>query len=142
MPELLIWHSRDLVNWSPIANALNEYVGGVWAPDTIKFKDKFYIYFPAGRTSWVVTATNPANPWSKPFDLKIGGIDPGHVATPEGKRYLNLDGGRMAPLSDDGLSVTAPPKKSTMASHFRKNGLQNVFAWSRRSSPIKMVITI
>ncbi|MBC7400661.1 MAG: family 43 glycosylhydrolase [Mucilaginibacter sp.] len=111
IPGLTIWHSKDLVNWTPIANALTEFVGGVWAPDIIKFKDKFYIYFPAGGKNWVVTATNPAGPWSKPVDLKIGGIDPGHVATPEGKRYLNLNDGRMAPLSDDGLSVTGPAKK-------------------------------
>lgn len=111
IPGLLIWHSKDLVNWEPIANALHEYVGGVWAPDIIKYKNLFYIYFPAGGKNWVVTAANPRGPWSNPVDLKIGGIDPGHVATPEGKRYLHLNDGRMAPLSDDGLSVTGTSKK-------------------------------
>ncbi|ETZ19178.1 family 43 glycosylhydrolase [Pedobacter sp. V48] len=111
IPGLIIWHSKDLVNWTPIANALHEYVGGVWAPDIIKYKGLFYIYFPAGGKNWVVTAANPAGPWSKPVDLKIGGIDPGHVATPEGKRYLHLNDGRMAPLSDDGLTVTGPSRK-------------------------------
>src|SRR4051812_23280610 len=33
IPGLLIWHSKDLVNWRPIGNALTEFVGGVWAPD-------------------------------------------------------------------------------------------------------------
>ena len=32
-PGLLIWHSTDLINWTPVANALYTYVGSVWAPD-------------------------------------------------------------------------------------------------------------
>ena len=32
-PGLLIWHSSDLINWAPVANALHKYVGSVWAPD-------------------------------------------------------------------------------------------------------------
>ncbi|MBC7416989.1 MAG: family 43 glycosylhydrolase, partial [Pedobacter sp.] len=66
IPGLLIWQSYDLVNWKPIANALTDFVGGVWAPDIIKYKGLFYIYFPAGGTNWVVTAKDPAGPWSKP----------------------------------------------------------------------------
>ena len=31
-PGLTIWHSRDLVNWQPIASALTDYIGSVWAP--------------------------------------------------------------------------------------------------------------
>jgi xylan 1,4-beta-xylosidase len=127
IPGLTIWHSKDLVNWTPIGNALTEFVGGVWAPDIIKFKDKFYIYFPAGGKNWVVTATNPAGPWTKPIDLKIGGIDPGHVATPDGKRYLNLDGGRMAPLADDGLSITGPAKKIYDGWQFPKDWIAECF---------------
>ena len=45
MPGLTIWHSRDLVNWEPVAHALNKFVGSVWAPDMIKHKDIYYIYF-------------------------------------------------------------------------------------------------
>ncbi|RPD42980.1 family 43 glycosylhydrolase [Chitinophaga barathri] len=111
VPGLLIWHSKDLVNWQPIANALTEHVGGVWAPDIIKHKGLFYIYFPANGTNWVVTASNPAGPWSKPKDIKIGGIDPGHVVAQDGKRYLNIAGGNIVPLTDDGLSANGPMKK-------------------------------
>src|SRR5512133_212332 len=39
-PGLLIWHSKDLINWTPLTNALHKYVGSVWAPDLIKFKNK------------------------------------------------------------------------------------------------------
>src|SRR5215472_739403 len=31
-PGLLIWHSRNLVNWKPVSAAIRGYAGGVWAP--------------------------------------------------------------------------------------------------------------
>lgn len=103
-PGLLIWHSKDIINWQPVCHALHEYVGSVYAPDFIKYKDKYYIYFPAGGTNWVVTASSPKGPWSDPVDLKVGGIDPGHVVM-NGKRYLYMAGGKMIRLSQDGLST-------------------------------------
>ncbi|MCA9975002.1 MAG: family 43 glycosylhydrolase [Anaerolineales bacterium] len=105
-PGLLIWHSTDLVNWTPVANALHKYVGSVWAPDLIKHDNKYYIYFPANDSNYVVTAVAINGPWSDPIDLKVGNIDPGHVAAADGKRYLYFSNGGYVPLSDDGLSVT------------------------------------
>src|SRR5438093_9925854 len=58
-PGLLIWHSTDLIHWERVAYALNQNVGSVWAPDLIKHKGHFYIYFPANKTIWVVTAQSP-----------------------------------------------------------------------------------
>lgn len=43
-PGLLIWHSRDLINWTPITNALYKYVGSVWAPDLVKYKNNSTTY--------------------------------------------------------------------------------------------------
>lgn len=115
VPGLLIWHSQDLVNWEPVGPALNRFVGSVWAPDLVRYKGRFYIYFPAlsadRLTNMVVYADDIRGPWSDPVDLEVGNIDPGHVATPDGKRYLFFSAGYMAPLADDGLSVTAPAKK-------------------------------
>jgi len=111
VPGLTIWHSRDLVNWQPISHALNKYVGNVWAPDLIKHKDTYYIYFPASRSNYVVTAKDLRGPWTDPVKLDVGRIDPGHIATPDGKRYLHMSGGNMVPLSDDGLSVTGTMTK-------------------------------
>ena len=105
-PGLLIWHSKDLINWTPVTNALHKYVGSVWAPDLVKYKNKYYIYFPANNTNYVVTADSINGPWSDPVDLKIGNIDPGHITDAEGKRYLYFSSGGYVPLSDDGLSVT------------------------------------
>jgi xylan 1,4-beta-xylosidase len=110
-PGLLIWHSKDLIQWTPVTNALHKYVGSVWAPDLVKYKNKYYIYFPANNTNYVVTADSIHGPWSDPLDLKIGNIDPGHVTDAQGKRYLYFSSGGYVPLSDDGLSVTGPYKQ-------------------------------
>ncbi|MFL9484355.1 family 43 glycosylhydrolase [Chitinophagaceae bacterium LWZ2-11] len=111
-PGLLIWHSRDLINWAPVTHALQKYVGSVWAPDLVKYKNKYYIYFPAGKTTYVVTAGSIAGPWSDPVDLKINYIDPGHFTDSAGKRYLYFNNGGYVPLSEDGLSVTGDFKLS------------------------------
>ncbi len=111
LPGLEIWHSKDLVNWEPVGHALDKYVGSVWAPDFIRYKDKYYIYFPASGGNYVVTADSPEGPWSDPVDLHVGEIDPGHVVDKDGNRYIHLSGGHVVPLSDDGLKVTGPMKK-------------------------------
>nr|WP_259445404.1 family 43 glycosylhydrolase [Paenibacillus lautus] len=104
-PGLVIWHSRDLLNWSRVGAALPHYEGNVWAPDFVVHNGVYYIYYPAGRTNWVVTASSPAGPWSKPINLGIKGIDPGHTAGPDGKRYLHMSGGDFVELTADGLAV-------------------------------------
>lgn len=104
-PGLTIWKSKDLINWKPVTSALNEYVGSVWAPDLVRYKDKYYIYFPARNTNFVIVADAIEGPWSAPVDLKIGNIDPGHVVDDKGNRYLYFSSGGYVPLSKDGLSV-------------------------------------
>lgn len=111
VPGLLIWRSSDLHNWQPLTHALRRHVGTVWAPELARHEDLFYLYFPAGGTNWVTTAASPAGPWSEPIDLKVGGIDPGHVTGPDGRRYLHLNGGRAVELAPDGLSVLDTPRK-------------------------------
>ena len=105
-PGLLIWHSKDLINWKPVTHALHKNVGSVYAPDLVKYKNKFYIYFPANGTNYVVTADAINGKWSDPIDLKIGNIDPGHIADENGNRYLFFSNGGFVQLSDDGLSIT------------------------------------
>ena len=109
-PGLLIWQSKDLINWNPVTHALHKYIGSVWAPDLVKFKNKYYIYFPANNEIYVVTADSINGIWSAPIDLKINNIDPGHVVDDNGKRYLYFSNGGYIPLSDDGLSVIGEMK--------------------------------
>jgi xylan 1,4-beta-xylosidase len=111
-PGLLLWHSRDLVNWRPIGKALGTYVGDVWAPDLIYHDDLFYIYVTIAQrasdgtfsfSNVVLQAERPEGPWSEPVDLHIDGlIDPGHVADQDGRRYLYLEKGWVVPLTPDG----------------------------------------
>jgi len=130
-PGLVVWESRDLVNWAPVGPALREFVGSVFAPDLVKHEGRYYIYFPALNmpqtdgaasspppskrrplTTYVVHADRIAGPWSDPVDVEIyDGIDPGHVVGEDGKRYLFMSGGGLVPISDDGLKRTAPTER-------------------------------
>lgn len=109
-PGLLIWQSKDLINWMPVTNALHKYIGSVWAPDLVKYNNKYYIYFPANNEIYVVTADSINGKWSDPVSLHISNIDPGHFVDKDGKRYLYFADGGYVPLSDDGLSVTGTVK--------------------------------
>lgn len=109
-PGLLIWHSEDLIHWEPVVNALTKYVGSVWAPDLIEYDNKYYIYFPANNTNYVVSSPSIQGPWSDPVDLKIGSIDPGHFTDNKGNRYLYFNNGDYVPLTRDGLEVSGKPK--------------------------------
>ncbi len=108
-PGLLIWHSRDLINWSPVAAALRRYYGNVYAPYLCEYEGVFYIYFPADGRLRVVHASDPAGPWSEPIELGINAIDPAHIAE-DGRRYLYMAGGQMAELTPDGLAALNPPR--------------------------------
>lgn len=112
-PGLVVYHSRDLVNWVPVSYALKTYLGSIWAPDIKKHADRYFIYFTVHgerRTNCVVTADTPAGPWSDPVDLGIGDIDPCFVEGDDGKCYLVMSGGNRWTLSDDCLSVVPDSK--------------------------------
>lgn len=114
-PGLLIWHSTDLLNWEPVARAVQGQDYSIFAPELCKVGDKYYIYYPTSNgLNFVVTADDIRGPWSEPVQLDASGIDPGHVVGEDGKRYLYLSNGNaplvMAQLTDDGLSVAAKPK--------------------------------
>jgi xylan 1,4-beta-xylosidase len=110
-PGIVIWHSRDLINWTPIGPALQKNIGTVWALDLCKHNNRFYIYIPASADGkpwsiFVIWADDINGPWSEPIDLNIAGcIDPGHVVGEDGKRYLFVNGIRKIRLRDDGLAT-------------------------------------
>ena len=113
-PGLVIWHSRDLVNWRPVTAALSKNIGSVWACDLAKHDGRFYIYIPAvvegvGFAIYAIWADRIEGPWSDPVDLKIPDcIDPGHIVGEDGKRYLFVNGIRKVRLTDDGLAADGP----------------------------------
>lgn len=112
-PGLVIWHSRDLVNWAPITAALNHPVGSVRAANLVKHDGRHFIYFTAsqcGRVAiLVVHADDVRGPWSAPVDLGLdGGGDPAHAVDEDGRRHLLVDGMQRVALSDDGLTTAGP----------------------------------
>ena len=111
MPGFLIWHSQDLMNWEPVCRVMPEYDGSAMAPDLLKYGDTFYIYYPAAGTNWVIWAKDIKGPWSKPVDLKVSGIDPGHIVDKQGNRYLYVDKGEVIRLTEDGLSTIVKKQK-------------------------------
>ena len=108
-PGLVIWHSRDLVNWRPTVAALTKNIGSVWAPELCKQGSRFYLYIPvkaSPNTIHVIWAHRIEGPWSDPIDLGLHEhIDPGHAVGEDGSRWLFLSGGDRVRLSDDGLST-------------------------------------
>lgn len=102
VPGLPVLHSKDLVNWDIIGHALAAVPpydhfrtprrgGGVWAP-AIRYHDgRFMIYYPDPDFGiFLVTATDPAGPWSAPVlvDKTVGAIDPCPFWDDDGRGYL------------------------------------------------------
>jgi len=137
-PGLLVWHSTDLVHWERIGYALHKNMGSVWASDLVKYKDSFYIYFPAGRKIWVVTAKSPQGPWSDPIDMHLQGfIDPGHVVAKDGTRYLYLSNGFLIQLSKDGLSTVGKPESGYKGWQFPKEWSTECFCLESPKSTVR-----
>ncbi|WP_395330678.1 family 43 glycosylhydrolase [Novosphingobium sp. BL-8H] len=139
-PGLLIWHSRDLVNWRPIGPALQKPLGTGFAVDLVKHGGRYFIYIPFMKADWsqglasfaniyVIHAESMAGPWSDPIDLKIGGlIDPGHAVGEDGHRYLFFNEGKRVRLSPDGLSTAGPVETAYQAWHYPDDWITE--AWS------------
>lgn len=113
-PGLVLWHSRDLINWQPLSAALTRNIGSVWAPELTRHNGRYFLYIPTKKTSapesrttsWVIWADHIDGPWSDPIDLNLPDhIDPGHAVGEDGSRWLFLSGGDRIRLSDDGLST-------------------------------------
>lgn len=109
-PGIVIWHSRDLINWRPLTAALRAPIGSVWAPELVKHGGRYYCYIPARfpnrRSIYVIHAPRIEGPWSDPIDLRLPNhIDPGHAVDEQGQRWLFLSGGDRVRLSSDGLST-------------------------------------
>ena len=111
-PGIPVFRSRDLVSWTQIGNVIDrpsqlsfDSLGmsrGVFAP-TIQQKDgTFYVLNTCVDCggNYVVTARDPAGPWSDPVWLRgIGGIDPSLFFDDDGRTWiLNNDAPVGTPL--------------------------------------------
>lgn len=105
-PGIPVFHSRDLVSWKQIGNAISrpgqlsfkgrEVSQGVFAPAISFHAGTFYIVNTCVGCggNFVITAKNPAGPWSDPIWLKEleGGIDPSLFFDDDGTAWLLNNG--------------------------------------------------
>jgi xylan 1,4-beta-xylosidase len=99
-PGLPILHSTDLVNWRIIGNAIGrpgmvDFSGigtnrGLFAPAITHQDGRFWIVNTCIECggNFVITAEDPAGPWSDPVWLDFGGIDPSLFFAEDGTAWI------------------------------------------------------
>lgn len=100
-PGVPVFHSRDLKNWEQLGYVLDRkeqlpcgyemLSGGIFAP-TIRYHDGVYYMITTnmsmGCKNFIVTASNPAGPWSDMHIIEgADGIDPSLFFDEDGKAY-------------------------------------------------------
>lgn len=102
VPGLPVLHSKDLVNWQLIGDALDklkpedvysrmQHGNGVWAPAIRFHNGEFYIFYPDPEYGiYMIKTKDPAGPWSEPVLVQAGKgwIDPCPLWDDDGKAYL------------------------------------------------------
>ncbi len=126
-PGVQISHSRDLVNWRTVGQALNrpeqlDMRGnpdscGVWAPSISYSEGKFWlIYTDVKRLdgsfkdahNYLVTADSIDGPWSDPIYMNSSGFDPSLFHDDDGRKwFVNMVWNHLATQGDP----EAPAKK-------------------------------
>lgn len=99
-PGLPIMHSRDLVHWEQIGNAMHRqeqlplqnagHSQGLFAPTMRYYNGTYYVICTnvSHGGNYIVTAKDPAGPWSNPYYLKgADGIDPSLFFDEDGTCY-------------------------------------------------------
>lgn len=99
-PGVPIFHSRDLIHWEQIGNILNRdsqlplhgagVSEGIFAP-TLRYHDGTFYMITTNVSNqlgnFIVTAKDPAGPWSEPYSLGSEGIDPSLFFDDDGTCY-------------------------------------------------------
>ncbi len=100
-PGIPLFHSRDLVNWEQLGHVLDRpgqlplnglsHSQGIYAPTLRWHRETFYLVSTliGGKGNFIVTASNPAGPWSDPVFIKgAPGIDPSLFFEEDGRCYM------------------------------------------------------
>jgi xylan 1,4-beta-xylosidase len=103
-PGIPIFHSRDLVNWTQLGHVIDRptqlnYDGlgltrGIFAPAISHHAGTFYIVCTMVDKggNFLLTATDPAGPWSDPIWLNFDGIDPSLFFDDDGRAWMVNNG--------------------------------------------------
>ncbi|MER6630183.1 glycoside hydrolase family 43 protein [Streptomyces sp. NPDC000987] len=106
-PGIPVFHSRDLVHWTQIGNALDRpgqlrltagtaSSGGVYAPTLRHHDGRFWLIVTnvaEGEGNMLFTSTDPAGPWSDPVRLPgVEGIDPDLAWDEDGTCWCTVAG--------------------------------------------------
>ncbi|MFG1809725.1 glycoside hydrolase family 43 protein [Streptomyces sp. NPDC049040] len=124
VPGVPLWHSRDLVHWRLVGHALDRpsqmalsdeaaSSTGVYAPTLRHHDGRFWLITTvvAGAGNVLLTAEDPAGPWSDPVPVGIPGIDPDLAWDEDGTCWcaFSHDGIRAVRLDPESGKVLGEP---------------------------------
>jgi beta-xylosidase len=121
-PGVPIFHSRDLLTWRQLGNALDRPTQlrlagappskGIYAPTLRHHDGRFWLVTTntADKGSFIVTAADPAGPWSDPVWLpEVVGIDPDLAWDADGTCWCTYQGISQLPIDPrTGAALAAP----------------------------------
>ncbi|MFJ8364061.1 glycoside hydrolase family 43 protein [Streptomyces sp. NPDC093984] len=125
-PGIPVFHSRDLVHWTQIGNALDRPAqlrlpasmpssGGIYAPTLRHHDGRFWLIVTnvaEGEGNMLFTATDPAGPWSDPVRLpEVRGIDPDLAWDEDGTCWCTVAGGAQVRIDPYTGETFGPPHK-------------------------------
>ena len=124
-PGVPIFHSRDLVNWTQIGNVLDRpeqlvlpldspSSAGIYAPTLRHHDGVFHLIVTnvSGYGNLLVTATDPAGPWSDPIRLPdVPSIDPDLAWDEDGTCWCTSAGVQQVQLDTSTGQVIGEPRQ-------------------------------
>jgi beta-xylosidase len=124
-PGVPVFHSRDLLHWTQIGNALDRpsqlclpldtpSSGGIYAPTLRHHDGRFWLIVTnvSDGGNLLVTATDPAGPWSDPVRLPdVPGIDPDLAWDADGTCWCTVAGVHQVRIDPRTGEVFGPPQQ-------------------------------
>ncbi|WP_159765614.1 glycoside hydrolase family 43 protein [Streptomyces sp. HM190] len=124
-PGVPLFHSRDLVHWTQIGNALDRpsqlrlpketpASGGIYAPTLRHHDGRFWLIVTnvSGDGNLLFTATDPAGPWSEPVRLPgVHGIDPDLAWDEDGTCWCTTAGVAQIPIDPTTGETLGPSRR-------------------------------
>ncbi|MFB0614796.1 glycoside hydrolase family 43 protein [Streptomyces sp. AGS-58] len=125
-PGIPVFHSRDLAHWTQIGNALDRASqlelpadtpssAGIYAPTLRHHDGRFWLIVTnvrEGAGNIVVSATDPAGPWSDPVRLPgVPGIDPDLAWDEDGTCWCTVAGVAQVRIDLETGETLGPPEK-------------------------------